>query len=410
VVEIKETLVSNQPMPSLVQWIRETWKGIALGLFAAMVMPWLGANSPLSWILAAVVLALAVLIAWLQHRTQTARIESARAEIQSRLDHQCQHMAALEHAFERLGIELFPIFVRHITHSRQLTEESITHLTLAFSELVTDLERVIQTTGSGDLEDRAILGQFEESQATLTEVIADFEAILRRDLAMTDQVDRLAGFGEQMRQMAQDVRSVAEQINLLALNAAIEAARAGEQGRGFAVVADEVRKLAGSSANTGARISAKVEELARSLAETQTMVKASMRSADELVRESEHKVEVVMKRLRQTTESLNEDAQSLRALSENLRTRIGASMVDLQFQDRTSQILSHVCEGLDSLSERLKVTSGHDLRQQERDILEIDVLLARMLESYSTIEERDLHRGVEQPRQKPAAASELTFF
>lgn len=309
---------------------------------------------------------------------------------------------------ERMIIQVGPILLRQVQTSRTHTEQEITVLTNRFAAMVSQLEQIISGTGHSE-KGRSVDALFNESREALTAVLKVLAQIQDVEHMVVDQVRKLSTYTQQLDSMAQEVRKVAEQINLLALNAAIEAARAGENGRGFAVVADEVRKLAGFSSATGEKISRAIADINSAMDATLKMSETSGSSDDKAIHDAEKAIRTALDDLRVALDMFKNDADLLRNNSSQIRDEIFSVLTAFQFQDRVSQMLTHVEHNLTGLQNAVDAT--HASGDRHASSLDVAKTLSKMELSYTMPEELINHMSnTAAGQQKMTTNDELTFF
>ena len=313
---------------------------------------------------------------------------------------------------EQVCEQALPIWSRQIETARVQTEDAVTALAARFSGLVDKLEAAVTASqnaagGLAGAGDGSVLMILSQSETELTAVIRSLESALGSRSAMMEEVRKLTSYTRELEVMATAVAEIAEQTNLLALNAAIEAARAGDAGRGFAVVANEVRKLSDLSSNTGKKMEEKVGIINSSINSVFAVADKSAKEDAQSVSSSDAAIRNVLSRFHDVTDRLSGSAELMQKESVGIRNEISDVLISLQFQDRVSQILSHVRGNLDGLHGHLIQYQQERATQAQPKPIDAKGWLDEMELTYTTAEQRRNHQGAAGP---VLDKTEITFF
>jgi len=377
------------------------WAIGGIGVAAALAVPMLGEGWA-AWMAAGLAGTALLALSWRIHSVVgrlAVTLEAERATI-ARMQCAVPELSSVE----RLAHEVLPIWSRHIESARAQAESAIEGLSGSFGNIIDRLERAVQSSDAtaGTLAQggshSGLIGILDSSRTELNSIVLGLQGMAADKQRTMTELAGLATLAADLRGMVSDVTEIADQTNLLALNAAIEAARAGEAGRGFAVVADEVRRLSAQSKETAHRISSRVESAGTAVERTVHMARMQVDADGRTVQDAEASISAVVTRFQAAAQGIVQAAEQLRAEGSGVREDIALLLVDLQFQDRMSQLLRNVTGDMAKLE-------GVIGDETQRLTLSPELWLRDMEKTYATHEQRVNHGA-----RSDAPAADISFF
>jgi len=242
-----------------------------------------------------------------------------------------------------------------------------------------------------------------QSATELAAVLQILQQALARKNVLLESNQQVAAAASALKHQTEIIQRISKEITLLSLNASIEAARAGEAGRGFSVVAERVRELSDTTSQAALDIIKGMDTLTQAILGSSAQLQSSGDLDQQLVTESQQRIELVLSGLDQLTHDLCGTIGRLEQTQQQVQGKLQNAITEFQFQDRVSQRLAHLVAALQQLSAFYQ----QDIAPQQTDIEQIG---CDLYQSYTMQDEREVHQAALPGNTVQHAAQDITFF
>ncbi len=238
---------------------------------------------------------------------------SSIASIISTIEEHNQQIASTAEAGVNSLSETYEILTRNLQLQKKATNvnDAVASVAAATEEMAATAAEISQSSTSTAQRAIESYSKTESGNLAISSMMGDMDLLEGAMSSMFGEVQKFAGFTEEINNLTATVRDIANQTNLLALNAAIEAARAGEAGRGFAVVADEVKQLASKTENA----TVEIESVTNTMNSLMSEVSVSMTSSQDRLNKSLDSLETVAIALGDVTAVVNDVTEQVQTIS-----------------------------------------------------------------------------------------------
>jgi len=269
------------------------------------------------------------------------------------------------------GMKDISITTEGLSNGMEESSHSIQEVSTAVKEISDTVQSIVIRTQDGAVKADQIHERAESKKSEVKEKQKNGLTVFEEIKSKLESAMENAKEVEKINLLAKNIFEITDQTNLLSLNASIEAARAGESGRGFSVVASEIGKLAQNSAMVVSQIQ-DVNEVVRK------SVNSLVLNANDLLEYMSNTVHRDYAEILITTETYEQDADSIREITEDLSSateELSATLENITFSITTiNERVKERASGTENIAKKTEEAA----RQSSRIFNEIEYVKANV--------------------------------